>query len=1095
MKQLPSENTTFVIRVVNTFLDSNLSVIFILVSLLIGIAALVLTPREEDPQIVVPMADVFVNVPGATAEEVEQQVASRLEKILWEIDGVEYVYSMSRQDLAIVTVRFFVGESRIDSLVKLYNKISMNIDRVPSNVTGWVIKPVEIDDVPIFFLTLYSKEADDYTLRRVAEEVLYRLQSVTNTARAYIVGGLQRKLHIYIDPEAMAAYKISPQDIANALRGANIENLAGTYEERNYEYLVRAGAFFNSATEIENLIIGVYNNRPLYLKNVSRIVDGPEEVNNYVRIAFGPAAHHKGIHKAEELLKETYPAVTIAFAKRKGTNAVWVTRNLKKKIEELKHSVIPDNIHCVVTRDFGEIANEKVNELVKKLFVALLTVICLVYLVLGWREGLIVVFAVPIAFSLTLLINMLVGYSINRVTLFALILTLGLVCDDPIVDVENIYRHFKLKLRPPKESVLFAVNEVRPPIIVATLAVIIAFLPMSFITGMMGPYMRPMALNVPVSMLMSLLVSFTITPWMCFHLMKKLYYSESPSHHHSETTHSTLYKVYSSIMRPLINNTGLAIVFLGVIVALLVIACLLIVSGMVPVKMLPFDNKNEFQIVVNMPEGTTLETTKSVCDAFIEYLRTVPEVTDVEAYVGTASPMDFNGMVRHYFLRQGSNVADLRINLVHKHIRQQQNHTIVLRLRKDIMQIARQHNANIQIVEVPPGPPVFSTLVAEVYGQPYHTYEQLIESARVVRKRMEQEPYVVDVDDTVEAEQVEWRFVIDKNKALLHGVMPADIVSVLNTALSGLPAGEVRIPTDRSPVPILIRVPRELRSNLDLLRKLSVKSRNGDIIQLTELGEFQQGVLNKTIYHKNLERVVYVYGETAGRSPVSAILSLYRHFKNNPLPEGFKIKWAGEGEWEVTLRVFRDLGIAFLGALIGIYILLVMETHSYLLPLIIMVAIPLTLIGIMPGFYLLNLIGQRTVGDYPNPVFFTATAMIGMIALAGIVVRNSIILIDFIFHRLREGKELQSAIIESGAVRFRPILLTAGAALFGNWVITLDPIFNGLGWAIVFGVFASTVFSLFVVPLLYYLIYRKRIAPAHILAQIQKEQSLPNTSD
>lgn len=1092
MKGSDSKEMTLTMRVVKAFLETNLSIIFIIVALLLGGAALFLTPREEDPQIVVPMADVMVQVPGASAEEVEQLVASRLEKLLWEIDGVEYVYSMSRPDMAIVTVRFYVGEPRIESLVKIYNKISMNIDRVPAQVAGWVVKPVEVDDVPILFITLYSKEADDYTLRRVAEEIVYRLQSVKNTARTYIVGGLRRQIQIYINPEAMAGYRLSPEDISNALRGANIEVPAGTFTQRNKEFVVRGGTFLSSVDEIENLIVGVYEGKPIYLKNVANIIDGPEELNNYVRIAFGPAAHHKGIND-EELLRGQYPAVTIAFAKKKGTNAVWVAENLIERIEELKKEILPDNIHYIITRNYGETANEKVNELVRELLVAIITIICLIYIALGWREGLIVVFAVPIAFSLTLFINMLAGYSINRVTLFALILTLGLVCDDPIVDVENIYRHFTLKLRPPKESVLYAVNEVRPPIVVATLAVIISFIPMFFITGMMGPYMRPMALNVPVAMLMSLVVSFTITPWMCFHLMKKLYGQKTHHNSSADTVQKGgLYRFYNAIMRPLIENRVLSYTFLGVIVLMLIISMLLVVLGYVPVKMLPFDNKNEFQIVVNMPEGTTLEETRRVCDAFMDYLRTVPEVTDMESYVGVASPMDFNGMIRHYFLRKGGNVADIRVNLVDKFKRVQQNHTIVLRLRRDLMKIAQKYGANIQVVEVPPGPPVFSTLVAEVYGQPYHSYDELIEVARTVRKRMEIEPYVVDVDDTVEAPQEKWQFVVDKNKAMLYGVSNAEIAQVLRTALEGLDAGVVHIPTERNPLHILIRVPRALRSDLDMLRKLYVKNRLNQQIQLNELGRFEKKTIDRTIYHKNLERVVYVYGETAGRSPVSAIFSFLKHFSKNPLPEGFRVKWAGEGEWKITLRVFRDLGVAFLAALIGIYILLVVETHSYLLPIVVMLAIPLTAIGIMPGFFLLNILTARPVGGFPNPVFFTATAMIGMIALAGIVVRNSIILIDFIFHRIIEGKDLKAAVIESGAVRFRPILLTAGAALLGNWVITLDPIFNGLGWAIVFGIFASTLFSLFVVPLVYYLLYRNRIAPAHVMEIVQEEIESPD---
>ncbi len=1087
---MEEHKNTITMKVVQKFLESNLSIIFILVSLLLGIVSLLVTPREEDPQIIVPMADIYVQVPGASAEEVEQQISSRLEKILWEIDGVEYVYSISRQDLAIVTVRFYVGQPRIDSLVKIYNKISMNMDRVPANVAGWVVKPVEIDDVPILFLTLYSKESDEHTIRRVAEELSYRLQNVKNTAKSYIVGGLTRKIQIYIDPQALAGYGLAPRDISNSLRGANIELSSGKFEENNQEFVVRAGTFLHSADEVENLIVGVFNGKPVYLKEIAKVIDGPEEVNNYVNIAFGPAAHHKGIHD-EELLKGQYPAVTIGFAKKKGTNAVWVANGLMKKIEEIKKDVIPDNIHYIVTRDFGASANEKVNELVRELFVAIVTIICLIYITLGWREALIVVFAVPIAFSLTLFVNMIAGYSINRVTLFALILTLGLVVDDPIVDVENIFRHFKMKLRPPKDSVLVAVNEVRPPIIVATMAVIISFLPMFFITGMMGPYMRPMALNVPISMIMSIVVSFTITPWMAFHLMKKLYGTNSHGHDDGDISHTSLYKVYNAVMKPLIEKRSTALAFLVFIVFLLLVSGGLVLFGYVPVKMLPFDNKNEFQIVVDMPEGTSLEETKRITGNFVDYLRTVPEVTDVETYVGSPSPMDFNGLVRHYYLREGSNMADIRVNLAEKFARSQQNHTIVLRLRNDLMKIAKDNNALIKIVEVPPGPPVYSTLVAEIYGQPYHTYDELTDAAKIVRKRMEEETFVVDTDDSIEDNQTKWIYVLDKNKAMLNGITTFDTVEVLKTALEGSYAGDVHIRTERNPLQIMLRIPRENRSNIDMLKKLYVKGQSGSMVQLGEIGEFKEDVIDKTIYHKNLDRVVYVFGEMAGRSPVNAIVSFYRHFWKNPLPNNIQLKWTGEGEWDVTVRAFRDLGLAFLAALIGIYILLVMETYSYILPLIIMLAIPLTAIGIMPGFFILNLFFNNPVGGNPNPIFFTATAMIGMIALAGIVVRNSIILIDFIFSRLKEGKPLKIAIIESGAVRFRPILLTAGAALLGNWVITLDPIFNGLGWSVVFGIFASTVFSLVVVPLVYYMIYHKKIAPPHVIEEMHNKGIKP----
>ncbi|RJP63966.1 MAG: efflux RND transporter permease subunit [Candidatus Abyssobacteria bacterium SURF_17] len=1063
----PPQKISLIGKIVEKFLSGNLSIILIIIAFVAGAAALLVTPREEEPQIVVPLADVYVFFPGASAEEVEQLVSTRLEKLLWQIDGVEYVYSMSATDMAIVTVRFYVGEDREDSLIKLYNKIQQNIDLVPPGLAGWIVKPVEIDDVPIVSLTFYGENASDHELRRVAEEVIDRLQGVKNTARTFIVGGRERQVRVNLDVEKLAARGLTPLDIANSLRGANVTLSAGSFTEAGEELAVRGGVFLASADEVKQLVVGAYGGRPVYLKDVGEVIDGPAETTTYTRIGFGPAAHHKDID--EKLASASLPAVTVAIAKRRGTNAVWVADEVLKRVEELKGGVIPNDIHVLVTRNYGETANDKVNELVEGLAVAIITVIALIGLILGWREAIIIALAVPITFSLTLLFNYLFGYTINRVTLFALTLSLGLVVDDPIVDVENIYRYFKMRLYPPMQSVLVAVNEVRPPIILATLTVIISFLPMFFITGMMGPYMRPMALNVPLAMLMSMVVAFTITPWTALHVLKGEYgkAEEEPFELHK----SALYRVYSTLLSPFLRSRGLSWILLGIIVLLLLFSISLALFRKVPLKMLPFDNKNELQLVIDMPEGTTLEETDRVVRDFERYLRSVAEVTDFESYVGTASPMDFNGMVRHYYLRRSPNAADIRINLVHKKNREQQSHAIGLRLRDDLQEIADRHGALLKIVEVPPGPPVISTLVAEIYAEPSFSYNDIIEAASVVRERMEQEYRVVDVDDTVEASQRRFTFALDKEKASLNGITTADVARTLRLALHGEDAGTVHIPAERHPLLIVLRLPRAERSGIEQLARLYVKGAAGNMVQLSELGRFAEDTIDKTIYHKNLSRVSYVFGEMAGRSPAEAILDMQAYFKKNPLPEGFKIVWSGEGEWKITVDVFRDLGIAFGAALIGIYILLIIETRSFSMPLIIMLAIPLTLIGIMPGFWLLNAVAGGKVGIYDDPVFFTATAMIGMIALAGIVVRNSIILIDFVHNSLTEGKPLRDALLESGAVRFRPILLTAGTTLLGNVVITLDPIFSGLAWAVIFGIFASTSFTLFVIPVVYNLIY------------------------
>ncbi len=1055
-------------KIVELFLEGNLSIILLILSLVAGATALMITPREEEPQIVVPFADVFISVPGASAEEVERLVSTRLEKLLWQIDGVEYVYSTSSPGQAIVTVRFYVGEDRENSLLKLYNKIESNIDKVPPVVTGWVVKPIEIDDVPILNLTLYSDDAEIYTIRRVAEEVIDRMQGVKNTGNTLITGGPPRQVQIQLDNERLRAHSLSPLEIVQKIRATNVNIPAGSFNRNNTEFLVEGSTVFSSINELENLVVGVFRSQPVYLKDVSNIFDGPAERETYTRIGFGPSIGHK-VSLSENGTEESHPAVTVAFAKKKGTNAVWVVEELLEKLEDLKEQVIPDNINVIVTRNYGETADEKVNELVEGLLVAILTVIALIAYLLGWREGLIVAFAVPITFALALFFNLLLGYTINRVTLFALTLSLGLVVDDPIVDVENIYRHFSMKIRPPKESVLFAVDEVRPPVILATLAVIISFIPMFFITGMMGPYMAPMALNVPLAMIMSLIVAFTITPWMTYHVLKGEYGEVQEKEFDFKET--LIYKVYSRVVGPFIDSRFLAYLLVIGVFILLVLSTVPALTGLVPLKMLPFDNKNELQIIIDMPEGTTLEETDAVVRDYENYLRRVPEVTDFVSYVGTNSPIDFNGMVRHYYFRKGSHLADIRINLIEKDYRKQQSHTIALRLRNDITAIANRHGANAKIVEVPPGPPVIATVVAEIYGTPDKTYQEMVEAAKIVRRKMETIHAMVDIDDRVEYPQPKLIFKVDREKASINGITSEQIAKTLALALGGTDAGVVHVPSERNPLIIEVQLPRAERSSRENLSHIAVKSDSGTLVQIAELGEFTETYQDVSIYHKNLERVVYVMAEMAGRAPAEAILELQSYFDENPLPEGLTINWSGEGEWQITLDVFRDLGIAFGAALIGIYILLIVETNSFFMPVVIMIAIPLTMIGIMPGFFLLNWLTNKPVGGYEDPTFFTATAMIGMIALAGIVVRNSIILIDFVHNALKEGKPLRDALIESGAVRFRPILLTAGTALLGNVVITLDPIFSGLAWAIIFGIFASTTFTLLVIPVIYNLLF------------------------
>jgi multidrug efflux pump subunit AcrB len=1073
----PSHN--WINRIVQAFLEGNLSVLLILISLIAGVAALWITPREEDPQIVVPIADVLVSMPGASAREVERQVATRLEKLLYQIDGVEYVYSMSFPSQAIVTVRFYVGEDRERSWVKVNNKIQSNIDQVPPGVTGWVVKPVEIDDVAIVNLTLYSHTYNDFALRRMAEELEIRLQGVKNAGRTYIAGGRPRQITVQLSSQGMASRGISLQDIQRTIQAANAALPAGKLVNNNQEIRFDAGRFLVTPEEVGSLLVGVQEMRPVYLREVASIQDGPAEPETYSHLYLGekayskidPAGERSSLPSGIQHLKD-YPAVTVAVAKRKGTNAVWVAEEVVKEAERFSREVLPDGVHLRVTRDYGKTADDKVNELVEALLVAIIIVVALLAYTLGWREGLIIALAVPVTFSFTLLINLLLGYTINRVTLFALILSLGLVVDDPIVDVENIHRHFSMRKESPFQAVINAVNEVRPPIILATLAVIISFIPMFFITGMMGPYMAPMALNVPVAMLMSLVVSFTITPWLSLHMLRRVY--DQPHGKAYVLEETMLYRVYQKVMKSLIRHSMYRWGILGVVGILLGFAVWLVLSNRVPLKMLPFDNKNELQIIMDLPEGTTLENTEAAAHAMADYLVRIPEVTDLSTYVGTSSPVDFNGLVRHYYLRQGSQVGEIRINFIAKKRRAQQSHAIGLRLRNELKRIAHRYNANIKIVESPPGPPVIATLVAEIYGRLIiQPYEDLVGAARRVAHLMEGTEGVVDVDDTLVAPQPKTVFRLDRTKAALSGITSRNIAEALQGAVMGVAPGSLRLDNQVNPPYIKLLLPKKDRTLQADLNQIMAKGTTGEGVFLSEIGSFEDGIIDQPLYHKDLKPVVYVFGDTAGVSPPEAIFMLKDKAGKDAELQGVEVVWSGEGEWNITLRVFRDLGIAFGIAILGIYILLLYQTQSYLLPAIQLIALPLSVIGIFPGFWLLNVITASPVEGWANPVYFTATAMIGMIALAGIATRNSILLIEFVEERKKEGKPIVQSLIEAGALRTRPIFLTSLAAMLAAWPITLDPVFSGLAWALIFGIAVSTFFTLIIVPMVYYMAYGK----------------------
>lgn len=1106
MSNAKTEDRSLSARIVEAFLTGHLTPLLVLLSLVAGAFALLTTPREEEPQIVVPLADVLVDVPGASAAEVESMVSSRLERLLYQIDGVEYVYSTSMPHRAVVTVRFFVGEDREDSLLKLYNKLEMNVDAIPPQVASWVVRPIEVDDVPICNVTLWSPTLGDHELRRLAEELEHVAQGVPDAGRTEIVGGPPRQLSVHFDPDALAARDLPLEQVARAIRAAATSLPVGSFERGDQTVRVEVQAGGHSSEDLDQLVVGVFRERPVRLRDVATVTDGPGERAGYVRLGFGPSADEV----PEALADPTadYAAVTLAVAKRKGANAVHVSEEVQARIEAAAADLLPEDVHWRVTRDHGRTADDKVDELLEGLWVAVIIVIALIALTLGIREGLVVATAVPITFALTLFVNEMAGYSINRVTLFALTLSLGLVVDDPIVDVENIYRHLRQGKRKPLQAVLAAVNEVRPPIILATLAVMVSFIPLFFITGMMGPYMGPMALNVPLAMLMSLLVAFAVTPWLSYYVLRNHVKPDPEAvdleDDHEAVRRSGIYRAYAWFMRPVLAHGWLRWTLLLVTGLLFAASGWIAMTRRVPLKMLPFDNKLELQVVVDLPEGTTLERTDAVLGELARVVRGAEEVTDVTTYAGQASPIDFNGMVRHYQLRQLPHQGDLRINLVHKREREAGSHEVALRVRSWLEPLATAHGARLQVVELPPGPPVIATLTVEVRGEAGVGYDEICDAAKRLETRLAAEAGVVDVDSTVEAPWPRLRFEIDRTKASLHGVTEAEVARTLATAIGGIDAATFHDPRERSPLVAELRLPRPMRGDRTTLERLAVASSVGPgTVPLGEIGTFVEDEGDQSIWHKDLERVAYVFAEVAGRAPAEVILDVQADQLDDgaaaasptrvvpveertffasgagipwSMPEGIELSWTGEGEWKITLDAFRDLGLAFLAACLGIYILLVHETKSYFLPLVLMLSIPFTIIGIIPGFWLLNLVAGGEVAGAATPVFFTATAMIGMIALSGIAVRNAILLIEFLQKALNDGLPLGESILQAGAIRLRPIFLTAGTAMLAAIPITLDPIFSGLAWALIFGLLVSSLFTLILVPMVYAMIYGRRHA-------------------
>ena len=1048
-------------RTAAAFLESLLTPLLVAAALLLGLLAVALTPREEEPQIVVPMMDVWVRLPGATAAEVESRVTIPMESKIAEIPGVEYLYAVSRPGVSLVTVRFYVGEDLEDSLVKLYDKLMSNADLIPPGASPPLVKPKSIDDVPVTALTFWGEGYDADTLRRIVQEAALRVQRLPGVAQVEILGGAPRTARILLSPQALAGHGLTALEIVDALRGVNAELVAGTVDRADRSLRVEIGSPLREPADLGRVVVGLNHGRPVHLQDVARIVDGPAEAEDYVLFAPGPAAAAKGI-PAEQRFRR-FPAVTLDVAKKKGTNAVKVSRAVAAAVRGLRGTLIPGDVHVTVTRDYGATALEKSNELIKHLVLATVSVTLLIGVALGVREALVVAVAVPVTLALTLFFSMLFGYTLNRVTLFALIFAIGILVDDAIVVVENIHRHFARNPGDLRGAAVAATDEVGNPTILATLTVIAALLPMVFISGLMGPYMEPIPINASVAMLVSLAVAFTVTPWLTLRLARR---AAAPGAGGAEGAAGRLPRLYGRILAPLIERPLLRRAFLGGVVLLLAGSLLLPLTKAVRVKMLPFDNKSEFQVIVDMPEGTSLERTANVCLELGHVLDGVPEVTDYQIYAGTHAPVNFNGLVRHYFLRRGAEMADIQVNLVDKHRRRASSHEIARRVRPLLGDVARRYRARIKVAEVPPGPPVLATLVAEVYGPEGSTRRAL---ARRVLALFDRTPGVVDADWYEEEPRPTIRLAVDPEKAALAGIPPERITRLLRLAIRGTDAGLLHVENEREPVPLRVRLERPARSSVQDLRSLPVAGPSG-LVPLAELVRVEETVSEPARYRKNQRPVVYVTGDMAGReeSPIYGILAMRRALAGlapqghgplpvsyTSLPDGrdYAVKW--DGEWQITYEVFRDMGIAFAGVLVLIYILIVGWFRSFAVPVIIMAPIPLTLVGILPGHWIAG-------------SFFTATSMIGFIALAGIIVRNSILLVDFIEMRLDQGAPLERAVIEAGAVRLRPIVLTAAALIVGAVVILLDPIFQGLAVSLISGIFASTLLTLVVIPVLYY---------------------------
>ena len=1053
-------------KIANFFINSKLTILLMVGLMIIGIYSSFLIPREEEPQINVPMADVMVGYPGASPTEVESRVAKPLEKIISNIKGVEHVHTMAMNGQAMLIVQFYVGQDVERSYVKLYDELAKHEDMFPKGVYKPMVKTRSIDDVPMLGLTLWSEKEDDFQLRQIAEEVTSEIEKVKDVAITKEIGGRSHQLKVVLDKDKMAENGVDALGIMGMIQANNGSSQSGSFVNNDQEYLVTTGKFLSSAEDVESLVVGVNKNRPVYLKQVATIEDGPSTAHSYVSFGYGKANEKYKNDKSE------YPAVTISVGKVKGADAMKISEKIIARVELLKKNLIPNDVHVEVTRNYGETASDKVGELLMHLGIAIIAVTFLVILAMGWRGGLVVFFSVPLTFALTLFAYYLLGYTLNRITLFALVFVVGIVVDDSIIIAENMHRHFKMKRLPFKQAAIYAINEVGNPTILATFTVIAAILPMAFVSGMMGPYMSPMPIGASIAMLLSLFVALTVTPYLGYHLLQE---KETQEHKEAEGLETSfVYKIYNKLERPLLESSSKRRILLIVTVVLLIGSVTMFFTKSVVVKMLPFDNKNEFQVVIDMPEGTTLERTAAVTKEIAQYLSTKPEVVNYQNYIGTSAPITFNGLVRHYDLRGGSNMADIQVNLLHKDDRKLQSHEIAKAMRPEIQKIAKKYGANVKLIEVPPGPPVLSTLVAEIYGP---NYKDQIKVAKQVKTILQKTSDIVDIDWTVEDNQVEYKLEVDKEKAMLNGIAPQQVVGNLTYLLKEYPVSNLYDENSNDNVGIVLSLDDKDKTSLQDIENLKIKGSQGNMIPVSDLVKVKLDTLQKTIYRKDQKRVVYVTADMAGalESPVYAILGMTEKLQKIKVPKGYKVnelymeqptdesdftvKW--DGEWQITLEVFRDLGVAFMVVIVIIYMLIVGWFQNFKTPMVMMLAIPLSLIGIVFGHWLLG-------------AFFTATSFIGMIALAGVMVRNSVLLIDFIEIRLNDGIPLKRAIIEAGAVRTTPILLTTGAVVIGASIILFDPIFQGLAISLVFGAIVSTVLTLLVVPIIYYITERKK---------------------